>query len=392
MLSTFRMTLAAAGAVVVAASAPALAGEMPFTVKDGLFDLANQDTLGLSKPEGVETVTVFAPGDDDWQFVNGIVLIPFKGKLYAQWQSSKKDEDATETVVVYAVSDDGKTWSKPVALTAPWNEGYHSNGGWITDGDTLVAFINTWPDAVSPRGGHAEYMTSTDGETWSAAQPVMMADGTPMPGIFEQDPHRLPSGRIINAAHMQPGLTAKPIYTDDPLGLSGWHIGKMDNLPHEGDITRELEPSSYLRGDGAVVMIFRDQGDTFLKLASVSTDNGETWSLPVETAMPDARTKQSAGNLPDGTVYFAGSPTGHKGRFPLALVTSSDGTDFDQAYLLRAQSDMQAQRGEGKAKRPGYHYTKSIVWNDSLCVSYATNKEDVDVTCVPLSAISRNGQ
>lgn len=260
----------------------------------------------------------------------------------------------------------------------------------MTDGETIVAFLNTWPDTVSPRGGHVEYMTSKDGVTWSLQKPVLMADGSPLMGVFEQDPHALSTGRVINSAHMQPGLTAKPIYTDDPLGISGWHIGAMENLPHEGDITRELEPSWYERADGAAVMIFRDQGGTFLKLASESKDGGVTWSYPVETTMPDARTKQSAGNLPDGTVYFAGSPVNNKGRFPLAVVTSKDGFEFDQAYLLRAKSDMQAQRGEGKAKRPGYHYTKSVVWNDKLCVAYATNKEDVDMTCVPLTSLERN--
>ncbi|MBB4121259.1 sialidase family protein [Martelella radicis] len=392
MKSRLSVTLGLVAAMLASVSAPALAADKPFTVEPGLVDTANEDTLGLETPEGVETVTIFAPGADDWQFVNGIVLIEFKGKLYAQWQSSKQDEDATETVVVYAVSEDGKNWSKPVALTAPWNEGYHSNGGWLTDGETLVAFLNTWPDSVSPRGGHVEYKTSKDGETWSKARPVLMADGSELMGIFEQDPHAHSSGRIINSAHMQPGLTGKPIYTDDPLGISGWHVGEMENLPHEGDITRELEPSWYERADGAAVMVFRDQGGSFLKLASESTDGGETWSKPVETEMPDARTKQAAGNLPDGTAYMAGSPTGHKGRFPLAVVTSKDGAHFDEAFLLRSTGDMQEQRGEGRAKRPGYHYTKSLVWNDQLCVSYATNKEDVDVTCVPLSAITRNGE
>ncbi|MDT0684228.1 sialidase family protein [Roseicyclus sp. F158] len=388
-MTSVARTMTAAAAICALGAGAALAQDMPFDVADGLFEFEDTDTLGLEPAEGAETITVFEPGDEDWKFNHGSVLIGFGDELYMQWQSSEMDEDATETVVVYSRSADGETWSEPVQLTAPWNEGYTSNGGWWTDGETLVAYLNVWPDAVSPRGGHVEYMTSTDGRTWSKPQPVTMADGTPLEGIFEQDPTALESGRIVNSAHLQPGLTAKPIFTDDPLGVSGWTVGEMENLPHEGDITRELEPSWFVQEDGDVVMIFRDQGNTFLKLASLSSDEGETWSLPVETEMPDSRTKQSAGNLPDGTAYMAGNPTGTKARMPLAVVTSADGELFDEAYLLRSASDMQDLRYEGQYKRPSYSYTKSYVWNDDLYVAYATNKEDVQFTRVPLDTIAR---
>ena len=52
-----------------------------------------------------------------------------------------------------------------------------------------------------------------------------MHDGNYLNGIFEQDPHRLPDGRIINSAHFQPGLKLCPIYTDDPTGKTGWKKG-----------------------------------------------------------------------------------------------------------------------------------------------------------------------
>ena len=48
-------------------------------------------------------------------------------------------------------------------------------------------------------------------------------------------------------------------------------------------------------------------------------------------------------------------------------------------------SDLQPLRFEGRYKRPGYHYPKSVIWKDHLYVGYATNKEDVELTRVPLS-------
>jgi predicted neuraminidase len=172
----------------------------------------------------------------------------------------------------------------------------------------------------------------------------------------------------------------------------------MDHLPraapaegaaaHEARLSREIEPSLFRQGD-CVVMIFRDEDLSFRQLAARSCDRGETWTTPALTDMPDARAKQSAGNLPDGTAYLVNAPNTDRPRIPLAVTLSADGRTFDRSYLLRGQGYLQPLRFEGQYKRPGYHYPKSIVWNGFLYVAYAANKEDVQVTRVPLTSIDR---
>lgn len=363
-----------------------LAAQDPFTTKPTLYDQSEVDSLGLITAEGTETFTVFAPNDTTNQFSNGAVLTAFKDVLYCQWQSSATDEDAEDTYVAYSMSMDGENWSEPMILAPSIDDGYCSSGGWWATEDTLVAYINTWPNSVNPRGGYTRYMTSGDGINWSDIHVLPMADKDTLTGIFEQDPHALPNGRIINSAHFQTGIILNPIYTDDPLGISGWTKAEFENMPNTGAVSREIEPSWYLRKDNTLVHIFRDQNSSFKKLASISTDNGESWTTPVLTDMPDARTKQSAGNFADGTAYLVGNPNNDKLRIPLAVTLSKDGAYFDQAYVLRkGGDDIQDQRFEGKAKRPGYHYPKSYVWNDHLYVSYTTNKEDVEITRVPIA-------
>ncbi|MHC9044604.1 exo-alpha-sialidase [Microbacterium saperdae] len=395
---TPRRRILAGGALLTAAilvagfAGPAQADDpAPVQVVDGLIDTTDLISLGLPQAENAETVTIFEPGDADDKFNHGTVLLPFRGRLYAQWQSSALDEDAPETVVKYSVSDDGNTWSTPEALTAPRTDGYTSNGGWWTDGETLVAYLNVWPAALQPRGGYTEYVTSTDGENWSAPQRVTDENGEPVDGIIEQDVKALPSGRVLTAFHVQPGLQVKPYYTDDPLGVTGWTQGEFDNqayLPDE--MSRELEPSWHVRQDGSIVMTFRDQGgSSMFKLASVSEDDGETWSDSVVTNVPDSRTKQSAGNLPDGTAYLVGSLTGTKTRYPLVIVLSADGQTFDDGYVLRDADDLQPRRYEGKSKNLGYSYQKSVVWGDYLYVSYGTNKEDVEFTRIPVGDLTQ---
>lgn len=381
-------------AVGLIAAAPA---DPPYRAAPGLFQAGAPD-LGLKPAPGTQTFTVFAPGAATDRFSNGVVLTPFKGRLYAQWQSSARDEDAPDTWVAYSVSDDGETWRAPVALAHAGAGGLmRSSGGWWTDGETLVAYVNVWPDGFqSGAGGYAEYRLSRDGETWSEPQRVMGADGRPVEGVIEQDPHLI-DGRLMTGFHLRPGMIVKPFYTDDPLGLSGWIEGRMQNLPrdasgaaaeHEKRLSREIEPSLFQRGDCAV-MVFRDEELSFRQLASESCDQGVTWTTPVLTDMPDARAKQSAGNLPDGTAFLVNAPNTDRPRMPLAVTLSSDGRVFDRSFLLRGAGDLQPLRYEGQYKRPGYHYPKSVAWNGALYVGYAANKEDVQVTRVPLSALEQ---
>ena len=55
---------------------------------------------------------------------------------------------------------------------------------------------------------------------------------------------------------------------------------------------------------------------------------------------------------------------------------------------MRGEASLQPLRFEGRYKRPGFHYPKSVIWKDYLYVGYATNKEDVELTRVPLSSLS----
>lgn len=367
---------------------PVAADAAPYSVMRGLF--GEGADRGLARLAGTRTFRVFRAERDTDHYSNGAALVAFKGRLYAQWQSSATDEDAPDTWVAYSTSRDGERWSRPRQLAPAGTGGaMHSSGGWWTDGAVLVAFVNVWPAGFgSDVGGYAEYRLSADGETWSAAKRVTGHDGRPVNGVIEQDVHCYEQ-RLHTAFHLQPGLIAKPHYTDDPLGVSGWTEGTMRNLPHRPPTSRELEPSLFRRGDGGLVMVFRDQVTSYRQLAAESRDRGETWSTPVLTDMPDARAKQSAGNLPDGTAFLVNCPSGSRERQPLAVTLGRDGRQFDRSFLLRSAGELPALRFPGNYKRAGFHYPKSLVVDGHLYVIYATNKEDVEVTRVPVSELSR---
>jgi len=377
--------------IILNSSVNLFAQDSPFPFKvDSIYNFKEPKTLGLSYANGLETFIIFSPQNNDNRYNHGVVLFPFKDMLYAQWQSSSKDEDGDDTQVFYSRSPDGKNWEKPMALTDEWPDGIKTSGGWYSDGETLVAYISVWPEKITEfKEGYTEYITSKDGIEWDTPKPVTNISGKPVMGIIEQDVHSLPGGPLITAFHMQPGLIATPYYTRDSLGVSGWKAGEMINMPTEKGMSRGIEPAWFYRKDGAVVMVFRDQQSTFKKLASVSYDKGRTWTTPVLVDAPDSRAKQSAGNLPDGTAFMVNNPSGNKDRFPLAITLSKDGFRFDKAYLIRSGGkDLQPMRFEGKYKRPGFSYPKSVIWGEYLYISYATNKEDVELSRIPIDSLS----
>lgn len=366
--------------------------EVPFSVNK-LYNFEKPETLGLTFAKGTETFTVFKPNNLENKYNHGVVLFPFKGYLYAQWQSSKKDEDSDDTQVFYSRSLNGKDWSNPKVLANSWNKGIITSGGWWSDGNTLVAYLNFWPKHKNrPKEGFTKFMLSSDGINWNSSKKVKDDKGKPVLGIIEQDVHSLKSGRLITAFHMQPGIKATPYFTDDVLGISGWTAGKMEHMENGNkSISREIEPSWFYRNDNSIVMIFRDQESTFKKLASISYDFGASWTVPQIIDTPDSRAKQSAGNLQNGEAFMVNNPSGNKTRIPLVITLSKDGFLFDKAFLLRSGGDdLQAMRYEGIYKREGYSYPKSVIWGDYLYISYATNKEDVEITRVPIASLIYN--
>lgn len=354
-------------------------------ISESLFDKSQPTTLGLKKPESINHHLVFKAKAGSAQYNHGAVLFAFNNELFIQWQSSQQDEDAPETKILYSRSKNGRDWSAPKTLVTTRTNALVTNGGWWSHGDTLIAFINVWPNGLQPKAGYVEYITSKDAIHWSAPQRLLNDENKPVNGIIEQDLKQLPNGRILTTIHHQPGLIAKPFYTDDAKGTSGWTQGTIENLPHQPGISRELEPSWFLNKNAEPVMVFRDQASSFTVLASTSNDNGKTWTLPTATNMPDSRAKQSAGNLPDGRAFLVNNPSGNKNRTPLTITLSKDGQLFNKAYLLRGEAELPPMLFAGKYKRIGYSYPKSIVWNNRIWVSYAVNKEDIEVTSIPVA-------
>ncbi len=366
--------------------------EAPFTVAEGLFDADQHPHYGLGRAPGAETITIFAPRDDTDKFSNGVQVYPFNGWLYAQWQSTPRHEDTHDGRVVWSRSRDGKNWEEPRELARQPEEGglMRSGAGFWSDGNSLVAYfqrVDSWyPGTIKM----TEARITLDGENWS---PIQRVSDTL---VVAENIKELESGRLLTGVHTHlPGSTRMYgviAYTDQRDGLGGWRMAEMPQPdsahPRYG---RGIEHSWYRRSDGQLVMVFRDMNRSGYLLASEGTNNGEHWTAPVRTEMPDSNSMQCAGNLPDGTVFIVNNPTRNQGRVPLTITLSATGEYFDRAYIVRGADDLQPRRYDGRHKDPGYSYPGAVIWGDHLYIAYATNKEDAEVTRIPLASLKVNG-
>ncbi|MBE0667404.1 MAG: hypothetical protein IH593_06975, partial [Bacteroidales bacterium] len=105
---------------------------------------------------------------------------------------------------------------------------------------------------------------------------------------------------------------------------------------------------------------------------------------------PDACSKSNAGKLPDGQVYVINNvipmnPGGLGGRSMLAISLSKDGLKFDRVAIIRFIPP--PLRYRGLEKTIGYQYPHSVVVDNDLWVMYSVNKEDVEVTRIPLDEL-----
>ena len=339
----------------------------------GLFDWSQPDSLGLTTAK-CEHQLLYRATANGYQFSHHANLGLFEGQLYAMWSSGLVHEDHNGQRVVYCRSANGIDWSQPMVFADDPDgrvgpkkcnaAGFHAADG------RLTAYFGV--------SGRLHVKTSVDGLQWDQEREIIQ-------GSFMNAPRQLRCGRLLLGGQLaitEPLLMVSD-YSD---GVTGWMKAEV---PKSSDLSFP-EPTWFEREDGTIVMLFRSRGITPWLYASVSSDNGRSWSRPAQTGFPDATSRASAGNLPDGTAFIINNPSRQPDsvypsigrRNPLTIALSSDGITFDRAYVVRgAKTTM---RFPGKNKLEGWQYPHAIVWNEHLYVAYSINKEDVGVSRIAL--------
>ncbi|MBG86046.1 MAG: hypothetical protein CMO80_03990 [Verrucomicrobiales bacterium] len=363
------------------------AGSEPIRIVDGLFKSTDL------KPIAGEHVEIHhATEESGFRFSHHPGLVVFKNRLYCSWSNGRAHEDRPDQRVLYSFSDDGKTWSESKILSQPpkGTRDSHIAAGFHVNGDKLTAYYTVrydYPTHNLYNPKNALYaITSTNGSNWS--RPTKIASG-----FYIEAPRPLANGRLfLGGEHAGDKWKTHQArmrlwFSDNPNGIGGWKeaaIHPAAAQPRGLKVFGYTEPCPYVRDNGVIVCPFRNSSGYLY--ASMSRDNGATWSVPEQTNFPDSMARINTGRLPDGQTYLINNPgPGKMNRGKLTIALSIDGQLFDRAWVIR--SEPTTQRFTGKGKRDGWQYPTAVVWRNSLCVAYSVNKEDIALTHIPLKSL-----
>ncbi|MHB0859509.1 MAG: exo-alpha-sialidase, partial [Anaerolineae bacterium] len=200
--------------------------------------------------------------------------------------------------------------------------------------------------------------------------------------LLNEGPRRTAGGRWVMTGEDHEGRTRIALSDAEDPSLAVWRTVPVPR--GEGPIFKN-EASWFQRPDGTLTLFLRDDGRSRRIWLALSDDEGETWSTPRPTDLSDATAKCNAGRLSCGVYYIVSNPNPSRQRIPLTIALSSDGITFEDMAVLRDEPT--STRLAGRYKDAGYQYPNALEHDGLLHVIHSVNKEDVEVTSVPVAQL-----
>ncbi len=363
------------------------ASETVHLLAPGLFERC----LASAPPAGTETVTVYRASGDDYGYNHHAQIARHDGRFYAGWSAGWVNEDSPGQVVRVSTSADGREWSAPQpAMPLPegrlrWTMGgfwpHHGRLYLLAGRATRVRYVDgevapgvLWED-------QATELFELTAAGWEG-RGVLIADLYP-----NEPPRQLPDGRWI-----LPGSNARAevaVALGPGPGPAGWELVMIAPRTENwsAGATKLNEPSWFRAADGRMRLLMRDDGGS-RRLHLTESRDAVTWSSPLPTDFSDAQSKFRCLNLSDGRVAVVGNPAPDELRRRLlaAAVSEDGGETFTKLHKLRLDPEA-APRLAGMHKVGGFSYPGVVEAGGRLWIVYAPNKEDVEVTSVPIASL-----
>ncbi|MCB9264279.1 MAG: exo-alpha-sialidase [Lewinellaceae bacterium] len=270
-------------------------------------------------------------------------LIYYDGKFWAMWSDGPGVEDEVGQRVKFSTSEDGLEWSEPEFMTpVPPNSGedseyygtrsdkgfrWISRGFWLREGELLaLASLDEAAGFFGPSLQLHAFRWSQEQEAWEDLGVIYEN------AINNFPPKKIPTGEWMTSRRPY-DYKEKGVY----FMVGGVEaIDKWESYPVLGSAS-ELsaeEPLWWMLPDSNLMALFRDNRKGGYLFRSFSTDNGRTWSKPVQTDFPDATSKLHGIRLSDGRFVLVSNANPRK-RDPLTLAIGDDGMVFNKlGYLI----------------------------------------------------------
>lgn len=258
-----------------------------------------------------------------------------KSGLVAAWFGGTAERNPD--VCIYVSCNEHGMWTPPVA---------------VADGVGFAANrFPTWnPVLFQPKAGPlmlfykvgskpaawwGMMMSSTDdGKSWS--KPTRLPEG--ILGPIKNKPVQLPNGDILCGSSTEGDGWKVHFERTSDFGKT-WSATPPVN---DGKTIGAIQPSILFLKDGSLEAIGRTHNDKLFQITS--HDEGKTWGAMSLGELPNPDSGTDAVTLKDGRqllVYNHNIRTGtsNKGRSPLNVAVSSDGTNWSAALVLEDDPD-----------------------------------------------------
>jgi hypothetical protein len=307
-------------------------------------------------------------------------LVHHSGKFWAMWSDGPGVEDRVGQRVAYATSNDGLIWNEKKYIT-PFpkksspnslifntrnKNGYRyiSRGFWKRE-DNLLALVSL-DEADKFFGENLElraFRWNDKIEKWED-----------LGVVYENTINNFPPKMLPNGEWMMTRRTHDRNVYMLTGGIEGFNV--WDEHPVIAYDQKELkaeEPYWWLLPDNNLLALFRDNARSGYLFRAFSLDYGRTWSKPVRTNFPDARSKFNGLQLSDGRYVLVSNPNPKK-RDPLALSISDDGIVFNKmGYLIGGR---------------WVDYPHIIEHEGYLLVAFSGKKQSVEVLKINISDLN----
>lgn len=371
---------------------------------DGGFRYAigteNIQVMRANRQHGAVTDPVLGAQDSNavrgWTYNHAPNMTYWNGRFYLEYLSNPKDEQQPPGHTLLVTSADGRHWGKPevvfpvykapkgVTIPKPYY-GYimHQRMGFYTAPNGRLLIVGFYGHSYNPfkEGGIGRVVRE------------MRSDGTMGPIYFirySSHTHWSESNTtypffersrdkgFMEACRALLGDKLKTLqWIDEDRGLDGFYTLK-------DSINRVQATSYYHRHDGKVVALWK------WSYAALSDDGGLSWSTPVRCpSLIMAGGKQWGQRTKDGRYALAFNPIETQPyRYPLTVMTSSDGIVFDPISVVHGEVPPRRFMGENKDFGPcyvrGITEREQTPPDSNLWLCYSVNKEDIWVSRTPL--------
>lgn len=305
------------------------------------------------------------------------------GQYWIMWSDGPGIEDRVGQRVKYATSKDGLKWSEPKFLTPePPDSGkgspyygtrtdkgfrYIARGLWQRDGE-LLALVS-----LDEAGDFFGPSLELQAFRWNPRKKKWEDQGV----IYDNAINNFPPKKIPTGEWMMSRRTYNYKSEDIHFLVGGIKsIKDWESYPVRGS-TGHLaaeEPYWWVLPDNNMVALFRDNLKSGYLFRSFSSDNGRTWSKPIRTNFPDARSKFSGVRLSDGRYVLVSNANPAK-RDPLVLSISDDGMVFNKMFYLFGGRQVD--------------YPHVIEHNGYLLVAFSGGKQTVEVVRLKISDLDK---